>query len=66
MILFKGVFLVPTFVTDLFQGVFEIDKMKGLTMVEIAEGLTVNDVIKATGCKLIISPDLKPMLINPV
>jgi acyl CoA:acetate/3-ketoacid CoA transferase len=40
--------------------------MKGLTMVEIAEGLTVNDVIKATGCKLLISPDLRPMLINPV
>jgi 3-oxoacid CoA-transferase len=41
--------------------VFEIDKMKGMTMVEIAEGLTIDDVVEATGCRLIISPNLKTM-----
>ena len=44
-----------------FQGVFEINKETGMTLTEIGEGFTVDDVIKATGCQLNISPDLKPM-----
>lgn len=43
------------------MGVFEINKDTGMTLTEIGEGFTVDDVIKATGCELNISPDLKPM-----
>ena len=44
-----------------FQGVFEIDKETGMTLTEIGEGFTVEDVIKATGCHLNIAPDLRQM-----
>ena len=43
------------------QGVFEIDRRKGMTMIEIGEGYTVEFVKNHTGCVLNISPDLKPM-----
>ena len=49
------------FVKFQFQGVFEIDKETGMTLTEIGEGFTVEDVIKATGCHLNIAPDLKQM-----
>jgi acyl CoA:acetate/3-ketoacid CoA transferase beta subunit len=32
-----------------------------MTLTEIGHGFTIDDVIKATGCQLVISPDLKPM-----
>jgi acyl CoA:acetate/3-ketoacid CoA transferase beta subunit len=32
-----------------------------MTLTEIAEGYSVEDVQKATGCKLNISSELKPM-----
>jgi 3-oxoacid CoA-transferase len=44
-----------------FQGVFEINKDTGMTLAEIGDGFTVDDVIKATGCQLNIAADLKPM-----
>eukprot|EP00096_Caligus_rogercresseyi_P009454 TRINITY_DN3219_c0_g2_i1.p1 TRINITY_DN3219_c0_g2~~TRINITY_DN3219_c0_g2_i1.p1 ORF type:complete len:514 (-),score=116.42 TRINITY_DN3219_c0_g2_i1:490-2031(-) len=50
---------VDMIITDM--GVFEVDGEKGMTLTEIAEGLTVEDVQKATGCELVISPDLIPM-----
>ncbi|XP_059162822.1 succinyl-CoA:3-ketoacid coenzyme A transferase 1, mitochondrial-like [Physella acuta] len=50
---------VDMIITDM--GVFEITKEKGLTMIEIADGFSVDDVKKATGCELNVSPDLKPM-----
>ncbi|KAF2984624.1 hypothetical protein EK904_012545, partial [Melospiza melodia maxima] len=30
--------------------VFDVDKKKGLTLIEIWEGLTVDDIKKSTGC----------------
>ncbi|KAI8786959.1 succinyl-CoA:3-ketoacid coenzyme A transferase 1 mitochondrial [Biomphalaria glabrata] len=50
---------VDMIITDL--GVFEITKEKGLTMIEIADGVTVDEVKKNTGCEVNVSPDLKPM-----
>lgn len=32
------------------QGVFNVDKEKGLTLVEIAEGVTVEDILMTTAC----------------
>lgn len=32
-----------------------------MTLIEIGEGFTLDDVKKATGCELNISKDLKPM-----
>ncbi|XP_076439925.1 succinyl-CoA:3-ketoacid coenzyme A transferase 1, mitochondrial-like [Babylonia areolata] len=43
------------------KGVFEIDKENGLTLVEMAEGENVEDIVEATGCEFNVSPDLKPM-----
>lgn len=41
--------------------VFKVDKEKGLTLIEIAEDHSVEDVISSTGCDFEVSPDLKPM-----
>ena len=46
------------------QGVFEIDKEKGMVLTEIGEGFTVEDVQAATGCKLIISENLINMRLS--
>lgn len=43
------------------RAVFEIDQSKGLRLVELAEGLTVDDVKKSTGCDFEVSQQLKPM-----
>ena len=44
------------------MGVFELDKDKNeLVLTEIGEGLSVEEVQKATEFKLNVSPDLKPM-----
>jgi len=43
------------------KGVFEVSKESGLTLIEIAEGVTVQDVIDSTGCSFNVSGDLKPM-----
>ncbi|GLV34169.1 Succinyl-CoA:3-ketoacid CoA transferase [Carabus blaptoides fortunei] len=43
------------------KGVFEVDKEKGLTLIEIAEGLGVEDIIASTGCEFAVSDNLKPM-----
>ncbi|XP_026470349.1 succinyl-CoA:3-ketoacid-coenzyme A transferase, mitochondrial [Ctenocephalides felis] len=43
------------------KGVFEVDAEKGLTLIEIAEGVKVEDIVVATGCEFEVSPDLKPM-----
>ncbi|CAB4062303.1 OXCT [Lepeophtheirus salmonis] len=50
---------VDMIITDL--GVIEVDKDKGLTLIEIAEGFDVEFVKNATGCELNISTDLKSM-----
>lgn len=40
---------------------FEIDPKKGITLTEIGEGFTVDDVKAATGCQLNISDNLQKM-----
>ncbi|XP_077006273.1 succinyl-CoA:3-ketoacid coenzyme A transferase 1, mitochondrial-like [Tamandua tetradactyla] len=43
------------------KAVFDVDKMRGLTLIELWEGLTVDDIKKYTGCAFAVSPNLKPM-----
>lgn len=43
------------------KAVFEVEKGVGLTLIEVAEGLTVDDVIASTGAKFAVSPNVKPM-----
>lgn len=43
------------------QGVFEVNKESGLTLIEIAEGIEVPELIMSTGCSFEVSPDLKKM-----
>lgn len=40
---------------------FQVDPNEGLTLVELYDGVTVDDIKKATGCSFKVSPDLKPM-----
>lgn len=56
-----GMNCVDIIITEM--GVIECDKTgkKGLTLTEIAEGYSVEDVKAATGAPLIIADDLKPM-----
>ena len=44
-----------------FQGVFEVSKENGLELVEIADGVEVQDVVEATGCEFQVSPNLIAM-----
>ena len=53
---------VDMVITEL--GVFEFPEGVGITLTEIADGVTLEDVQKATGCPFAVSPDLKPMLIS--
>lgn len=50
---------VDLLITEL--GVFENNPKNGLTLTEIAEGVTVEQVQKSTGCAVIVSPNLKAM-----
>ncbi|KAK7863812.1 hypothetical protein R5R35_003303 [Gryllus longicercus] len=43
------------------KGVFNVHPEGGLTLVEIADGVTVPDIISSTGCEFAVAPDLKPM-----
>ncbi|XP_037932506.1 succinyl-CoA:3-ketoacid-coenzyme A transferase, mitochondrial [Teleopsis dalmanni] len=43
------------------KAVFEVEKGVGLTLIEVAEGYTVDDVIACTGAKFKVSPNLKKM-----
>lgn len=45
----------------LYQAVFEVNAESGLTLIEIADGITVQDVIDNTGCSFTVSDNLKPM-----
>jgi len=38
-----------------------VDKEKGLTLVEIADGVSLQAIVDATSCLFEVSPDLKPM-----
>lgn len=56
---YTAVGVVDMIVTEM--GVMEVTK-EGILLTEIHADYTVEDVQEATGCKLIISPDLKQML----
>jgi len=43
------------------MGVFDVDKDKGLTLIEIGDGVTLDQVKAATGCEFAVASDLKPM-----
>lgn len=50
-----------TFNFFLFQCVFEVDKEKGLTLTELADGVSVEDVLVSTGCEFDVASELKKM-----
>jgi 3-oxoacid CoA-transferase len=41
--------------------VFKVDKQNGLILIEIADGVTLDELSRTTDCEFKISPDLKPM-----
>lgn len=41
--------------SELPQAVFDVDKKKGLTLIELWEGLTVEEIQKSTGCDFAVS-----------
>ncbi|VEN64298.1 unnamed protein product [Callosobruchus maculatus] len=43
------------------KGVFEVDKENGLKLIELAEGVGIEDVLTSTGCNFQVAEDLKPM-----
>ncbi|XP_069483305.1 succinyl-CoA:3-ketoacid coenzyme A transferase 1, mitochondrial isoform X3 [Ambystoma mexicanum] len=43
------------------KAVFDVDKDKGLTLIELWEGLSVDDIKKTTGADFEVSSNLKPM-----
>ncbi|KAI2651406.1 Succinyl-CoA:3-ketoacid coenzyme A transferase 1, mitochondrial [Labeo rohita] len=43
------------------KAVFDVDKNKGLTLIEIWEGLTPDDIRACTGTEFEVSKDLRPM-----
>lgn len=43
------------------KAVFNVDKEVGLTLIEVAEGVTVEEVISSTGCEFQVADNLKPM-----
>lgn len=43
------------------KAVFDVHKDTGLTLTELADGVTIEEVISTTGCEFQVSPDLKKM-----
>lgn len=43
------------------QCVFEVDPENGLTLIEIAEGVEIVDIVQSTGCEFVKSDNLKIM-----
>jgi len=39
--------------------VFTVDKEIGLTLIELSDGVTMQDIVDSTGASFIVSPDLK-------
>ena len=50
---------VSRIITEL--AVFDVDFEKGLTLVEHAEGVTVEEIQEKTEAPFTVSPDIKPM-----
>ena len=51
--------VVDMIVTE--KGVFNVDKEKGLTLIELAEDITLEQLTAATDAEFSIAEDLKPM-----
>jgi len=43
------------------KGVFTVDYEKGMTLIEIAEDITIEQLVAATGATFKVADDLKPM-----
>ncbi|KAJ6655177.1 hypothetical protein lerEdw1_005655 [Lerista edwardsae] len=43
------------------KAVFDVDQKNGLTLIEIWEGLSVDEIKKSTGASFVVSPKLEPM-----
>ncbi|XP_064548205.1 succinyl-CoA:3-ketoacid-coenzyme A transferase, mitochondrial isoform X2 [Drosophila montana] len=43
------------------KAVFQVEKGVGLTLLEVAEGYTVDDIVACTGAKFTVSPNVKQM-----
>lgn len=43
------------------QCVLEVDKINGLTLTELADGVSVEDVLSSTGCKIHVAEKIKKM-----
>lgn len=43
------------------KGVFEVDYEKGLTLIEKADDVTIEELVQSTGCIFKVAEDLKPM-----
>jgi 3-oxoacid CoA-transferase len=43
------------------KGVFNVDSEKGLTLIEKAEDVSIEDIVQTTGCVFNVAEDLKPM-----
>ncbi|XP_060659536.1 succinyl-CoA:3-ketoacid-coenzyme A transferase, mitochondrial [Drosophila nasuta] len=48
------------------KAVFQVEKGVGLTLIEVAEGFTVDDIIACTGAKFSVSPNVTQMRQIPV
>ena len=44
-----------------FQCVFNVDRSTGLTLSELADGVTVDDIKEATGCTFNVADNIKQM-----
>lgn len=44
-----------------FQCVFEVDREKGLTLTELADGVSVEDILVSTGSEFNVAPKIKKM-----
>uniref|UniRef100_A0AC34QZX7 Uncharacterized protein n=1 Tax=Panagrolaimus sp. JU765 TaxID=591449 RepID=A0AC34QZX7_9BILA len=54
-----GKAVVSRIITDM--AVFDVCKNEGLILIEVREDLTVEDIVKATGCTFKVSENLKKM-----
>lgn len=43
------------------KAVFNVDPESGLTLIEIADGVGIEDILSSTGCSFQVADDLKPM-----
>ena len=44
---------------SLFQCVFKVDPERGLILTELADGVTVEDIVVSTGCEFEVSLNIK-------